>query len=188
MVQLFGMKPHPPLFTNPQSCPALPTLSKRVLQSLKFTWSRLPHLLAVSGLLVHFQVQINHGRERPGKSYIGSQLHFSCWPPMMDLGSNNYEETAIKTSSPLLIKRALCTEGLLQRTARGDYKLHRRRGRRRHRSGADVIKWSGLAQICTPMYSMSSSGVVLAQICTSVVLAKICTTRCRHYLQVAGPF
>ena len=62
---------------------------------------------------------------------------------MMDLGSNNYEETAIKTSSPLLIKRALCTEGLLQRPARGDYRLHRRRGRRRHRSGADVIKWSG---------------------------------------------
>ena len=45
--------------------------------------------------------------------------------------------------STLLLIREPRTEGLPQRPARGDYKLQRRRGRRRHRSGADVIKWRG---------------------------------------------
>ena len=69
--------------------------------------SRLPHLLAASGLLVHFQVHLNHGRVRSGKSYTRSQLFFSCWPLMMDYRSNNKrKEKAIKNSSLLLIKSA----------------------------------------------------------------------------------
>ena len=92
----------------------------------------------------------------------------------MDLGSNNYEETAIKTSSPLLIKRALCTEGLLQRPARGDYRLHRRRGRRRHRSGADVIKWSGPGpDLYTHVLPPPSSGTSVL-VTKKYVIPKLC--------------
>ena len=144
------------------SARGLPTLSRSVLKSLKFITTPL----FARGLWCAISLS---SPSQPWASKIWKKLfqvpisffllNPRCWIQGATTTFWDFEEKSPKNSTLLLIREPR-TEGLPQRPARGDYKLQRRRGRRRHRSGADVIKWSGLAQICTPM--------------------------CRHHLQVAS--
>ena len=101
----------------------------------------------------------------------------------MDLRSNNnFEEKSLKNPTLLLIKRAAHRGPAAAPSQRG-LQAAQKKGtpapQKRRRYHQVEWSWPRFIHPCTPMYSMSSSGVVLAQICTPM---------CRHHPQVARPF